>query len=365
MSAENDDNWFWFNQHLRIVIQQHAPDFLVPRTLTFVSDRQKGLLESVALNFPDSPHGYCLRHLYENMYKEFKHPQLKTFLWQAAEATTEEDYNAAMSGLKQISERAHTWLLTHAHPKYWAELYFEGRRYGHTTSNIAESLNAAILEAREKPVLGMFEHIRYQLMDWFAKRREIDLNAPQKQISVSSALKKIQELTAWQARRYRILACSDTETEVFSLERSITYMVNISSRSCTCYQWQSTGIPCSHAIAAILGHREDPQAYVESFLTLDSYRKTYSNAIHPPNADENEMRLSTDPLPPLQGEDGAETAECEDNALLPPPARRAPGRPQKQRIRSGVEGPFGGKRVKRCSRCGGLGHTKTTCNATI
>jgi MULE transposase domain len=235
VSAENDDNWFWFNQHLRIVIEQHAPVFLVPQSLAFISDRQKGLLEGVERNFPNSPHGYCLRHLYENMYKEFKHPQLKTFLWQAARATTEEDYNVAMSGLKGISERAHTWLLKHAHPRYWAELYFQGRRYGHFTSNIAESLNAAILEARDKPILGMFEHIRHQLMDWFSKRRQIDSNVPQGQIIVSQALKQIQDLTAWQARRFRLLPCSETEAEVFSLERSITYSVNLLLRSCTCF----------------------------------------------------------------------------------------------------------------------------------
>src|SRR5271169_3635530 len=86
VDAENDNNWHWFNQLLRNVIQQHAPAFLVPRTLTFVSDRQKGILESVERHFPDSPHSYCLRHLYDNMHKQFKHPQLKTFLWQAAKA---------------------------------------------------------------------------------------------------------------------------------------------------------------------------------------------------------------------------------------------------------------------------------------
>ena len=80
------------------VIEQHTPWFLAPQALTFVSDRQKGLLEGVANVFPDSPHGYCLRHLYEDMWKNFKHPKHKTFLWQA--------------------------LLAHAHPRYWVELYF-------------------------------------------------------------------------------------------------------------------------------------------------------------------------------------------------------------------------------------------------
>ena len=46
-----------------------------PEPITvFISDRQKGVLEEVEFVFPGSPHGYCWRHLYENMYKEFKYP---------------------------------------------------------------------------------------------------------------------------------------------------------------------------------------------------------------------------------------------------------------------------------------------------
>ena len=147
------------------MIAQHAPAFLIPRHLIFVSDRQKGLLEGVELVFPGSPHGYCLRHLYENMYKEFKHPQLKTFLWEPARAKTEDDFNKSLSAIEGISKKALEWLLGHVAPEHWAELYFPGRRYGHLTSNIAESLNSAILAAQEKSILAMFESIRIQLME--------------------------------------------------------------------------------------------------------------------------------------------------------------------------------------------------------
>jgi hypothetical protein len=43
--------------------------FLVPGELIFLSDGQKGLLDGVHNNFPESPHGYCLKHLAEDFYK--------------------------------------------------------------------------------------------------------------------------------------------------------------------------------------------------------------------------------------------------------------------------------------------------------
>lgn len=360
---ENDCNWHWFNQLLRQAIQQHVPAFLIPQTLTFVSDRQKGLLGGVKNNFPDSPQGYCLRHLYDNMYKEFKHPALRTFLWQAAEATTEEDFNKALNGMKGISERVVDWLLSHAPPMYWAELYFPGRRYGHITSNISESLNAALLKAREKPILGMFEYLRYKVMEWYFGRRRIDSNnLPQGQIIVSRAVQKIQELTAWQARCYRVLPATDTEYEIFSLERQINYVVKLDCMTCTCFQWQSTGIPCAHAIAVILARKEDPQTYCYAFLSLDAYRKTYESSIHPPNADEAGTKLFDNHL---QSNSDSDNDQNPDDKIKSPHANRAIGRPQKRRIRSGIEGPFGSKRQKKCSRCGGLGPARTTCDASI
>ena len=44
-------------------------------------------------------------------------------------------------------------------------------------SNIAESFNSVILQAREMPILAMFETIRMQIMDWFSARHQINENA--------------------------------------------------------------------------------------------------------------------------------------------------------------------------------------------
>ena len=65
-------------------MEENALGFLADQKLTFSSDDQKGLLEGVQLSFPNSPYRYCMRHLYQNMHKEFKHPVLKVFLFKAA-----------------------------------------------------------------------------------------------------------------------------------------------------------------------------------------------------------------------------------------------------------------------------------------
>jgi hypothetical protein len=56
VDAENDDNWLWFATVLHDVISQYSPSYLAPGVLSFVSNRQKGLLEAIDVKFPGSPH---------------------------------------------------------------------------------------------------------------------------------------------------------------------------------------------------------------------------------------------------------------------------------------------------------------------
>ena len=160
IDAENDENWLWFLTTLRRnVIEPNAPGFLQNGRLVLLSNRQKGLLDGVGAVFPSNPHGYCLRHLKENFHKVFKNKELTGLLWKAARAIEKAEYDSALADMKAINPRSVSWLLEHANPRHWAELYFEGQRYSHLTSNIAESLNSWLLEACEMPVLPMFERI--------------------------------------------------------------------------------------------------------------------------------------------------------------------------------------------------------------
>jgi hypothetical protein len=155
-----------------------------------------------------------MRHLAENFRKKFKHPDLIMLLWAAARAITAVEFDDAMMKMGQISEDARNWLLENAPPYHWAELYFPGKRYGHYTSNIAESLNAAILRARELPILPMFENLRHQLMNWFIERRKMEINT--QGILVKDVSNKIQILINNKSRRYQFWTMNNVQYEVRS-----------------------------------------------------------------------------------------------------------------------------------------------------
>lgn len=143
--------------------------------------------------------------------------------------------------------------------------------------------------------------------------------------------------------------------EVFSTETLGTYPVNIISKACTCFEWQHTGIPCSHALAVSLAREDDPQTYAQDFYQLDAYYATYANAIFPPNIDAAAANIMADPLISLTEDD-----------LLPSNTRHQSGRSKKRRIRGGTEGgDRGARRAFRCSRCGSTGHSRRTCRQPV
>ena len=54
----------------------------------------------------------------------------------------------------------------------WARAHFMGYWYNMMTSNITESLNAKLKEARKLPITALVDHLREMLQQWFVERRD-------------------------------------------------------------------------------------------------------------------------------------------------------------------------------------------------
>lgn len=341
IDAENDESWMWFVCELHKALEMNTDN--MPH-LTFISDGQGGIYDTVKRKFPNASHAICMRHLSESIGKEFKNSRLVHLLWKAAYATTTISFKEKMAEIEEVSPEAAKWIQQFPSAR-WALVYFEGTRYGHLSSNI-EEFNRWILEARELPIIQVIEHIHSKLMTEFEERRSISSSwfsalAPSAEKRIVEALDR--------ASTYQVLRSDEVEFEVISAERS--HIVNIGIHCCSCRDWQLYGIPCSHAVAALISGRKDIYAFTEKCFLATSYRETYSERIHAiPGT--IEWRKSCD-LP------------VDDDARLvrPPKFRRPPGRPEKKRIC--VEDLNREKHTVRCSRCNQTGHYKTTCKAEV
>ncbi|KAK4387758.1 hypothetical protein Sango_2382400 [Sesamum angolense] len=125
VQVENRENWTWFLGELLDDIGG-----LGTSMWSFISDRQKGLIEALKDLVPDSEHRFCLRHIYENFKMKFKSQELKEFFWKAASTTNKSDFERYMQKINELDpkkkvdvETASEWLRK-INLEYWARAFF-------------------------------------------------------------------------------------------------------------------------------------------------------------------------------------------------------------------------------------------------
>ncbi|XP_027061053.1 uncharacterized protein [Coffea arabica] len=312
VEKEAMEQWRWFltllSGDLKIQNQGHY---------TFMSDQQKGLDRALAEVLPNSEHRYCVQHMYRNFKK--KHPGLglNDRLWHIASTTTVEHFNQALDDLETYDKEAHAWVKKGPHHRHWCKAFFSK----HTqcdilVNNLCESFNAHILEARDQPIISMMEAIREYLMERIQKRR--------------AAMEKYK-LDGYQAKG----------------PRGAQFAVNLDKNECTCNLWALSGIPCSHAIAALHRAKKDPHKMLANCYHREVFFNIYDNVFQPINGD-------------------IQWPQSDMLELDPPASVTQPGRPKKARKRDVTEGKDHGKRLRKrvvihCRKCGGIGHNAKIC----
>ncbi|GJW71048.1 receptor-like cytoplasmic kinase 176 [Tanacetum coccineum] len=105
LKSENQYSWTWFLTCL-------ANDFNLfsNSNFTFIIDRQKGLLPTIARLFPSAEHRYCVRHINEYINLTWKGGDYKEMLWKCATSTTVVKFEKHMQELKYYNKKAYEWL---------------------------------------------------------------------------------------------------------------------------------------------------------------------------------------------------------------------------------------------------------------
>lgn len=334
VEEETDQNWIWFLTQLRELLESNTENMPM---ITFLSDRKDGLVEAVGYNFPSAFHVFCMYRLAESFVGKFDSTVLVNLLWEAAQAPMVIDFETKIAEIESHSPEAASWI-KNIPGHLWASALFEGRRFGHLTANIRESLISWIHDASRLPIIQMMEYIRREMMTWFNERREMckqwsSILVPSAEHKVSYA----QEL----AKSYRVERANEAKFEVVSSQGTVN-VVDIISRCCYCREWQLYGLPCVHGVAALGYCSQNIHKYAEQFFTVSSFQKAYSQTIHP--------------IP-----DKSLWNERSELVINPPRSLRPPVKPRRKRVRA--DNNEGAKRVVHCSRCNQIGHFRTTCTA--
>lgn len=166
------------------------------------------------------------------------------------------------------------------------------------------------LDARELPVLDMFQEIWTNISKKVFERREAAHLATG---PFSTYINAIFDSDSKSARIYKAIPSTRHLGRVHSIQHSqnkVIVKLEASTGSCTCGDFQNNMRPCPHALALITELRLSPNTFMAPFHTLRAWQGTYLLSVPPVLAANLPM----------------------DGSVLPPSHKKKRGRPQKRRM---------------------------------
>ncbi|GAA0151793.1 hypothetical protein LIER_37356 [Lithospermum erythrorhizon] len=132
---------------------------------TFMSHKQKGLIEAFKTVLSRVDHRFCVRHLHENFKRVgFRAQTFKDVLWATAASTTTQWFKEAMETIKALDESAFLWL-EDEDPGQWSRAYFNTTMKCDVLLNITcEVFNSFILDVRDKSILTLIAMVKDLIM---------------------------------------------------------------------------------------------------------------------------------------------------------------------------------------------------------
>ena len=346
VNTDNDENWLWFLDHLKSI--------LMDRRVVLVSDRNPSFLSAANKVFGSEYNAHCLSHLKESLdYFISSNPVLKMgsdkkkialkLLNDIAYARKTEMYESKLEKMRSLKEELYDWVMSSG-PEHWANSLFPGRRWDKIFTSQVESFNRFVQEERDLPVVRFITAHRLKLSDLLLRKQsEVAKRETPVGIKIEMKIKENQTLSVGLNHS----AVSPTNVEVY--ENGDTFAVALDMKSCSCREWEMTGIPCRHACCAVTAKNSNIYDYVEKCYMKETQEKIYASNM--PLVPIHDMpTLSDDPNSLVVGS---------MSILHPPPDKRPPGRPRKKQQQ--IESQILDKRKLHCSRCHEVGHNKSTC----
>ena len=170
VDSENDASWEWF-------FVQVKKTFGVKDKLSIISNRHESIISIVKEVYPEASHAFCIFHIINNLKIKFKRNtlQIKELCLAATKSYKIEDFDSNMSEIRNINERVHQYLQDIGLDKR-TKVHSMNNRFRMMTSNIAESLNSTIKNARELPITTLLEYLRGLMQEWTSTNKNIALS---------------------------------------------------------------------------------------------------------------------------------------------------------------------------------------------
>nr|XP_016490499.1 PREDICTED: uncharacterized protein LOC107810259 [Nicotiana tabacum] len=219
-----------------------------------------------------------------------------------AKAYTQDEFDSLMEKVEKVDIRVKEYLELAGYKK-WARLYAPVNLGWTMTSNIAESINVALVSARELPIYDFLEEVRKMFGRWNCSNRK------EASHTYTKLGKKYQEMLTLNE------VVPSTEYLHMVNDEGRHYTACLLEKKCSCGRFQVDELSCPYAWAVLKSKFLMLEDYCSDYYKSKSVVMTYEVPLYP-LPDRNEWNIP---------------AHISEEVVLPPKWKRPPGRPKKKR----------------------------------
>jgi hypothetical protein len=330
-ASEDNENWIWFMENLRQAIGS-------PRGLAICTDAGQAVMNGVTTIYPEAEHRECMHHLVTNFKKRYTGKVFDDNLWAAAYSWNPYLFEKHWAAMDREKPAATAYLRT-CHTKLWTRSQFSTIcKVDYVTNNLAECFNNWIKEHKGMNLDDLLDKLRQMLMVKWNHRRKISRQF--EGLILPHIIKHLNEKS--RELNLEVIECSEHVAEVTALGGSgFRFVVNLHEKTCSCRQWQISGIPCKHAIAFITSLNVPLENHVDMYYSVEKFRLAYAQLI-----------------PAM--EDKSQWPQCCHGFFMHPPLLKATaGRRKTERYKGCTEKTKKGQH--KCPICKDYGHHWPSC----
>ncbi|CAM8922453.1 unnamed protein product [Rhodiola kirilowii] len=341
LAAEENNDWLWFFQKLKVSIGDG--EFIL------ISDKNDSIRHGIDEVFGAENHAHSYQDLRES-FRLFVHESLKlrdtgketalSLLDDIVYARSGSDHNKALLTMHRYNKELYEWLSTNSVARC-ANSHFVKKRWDKFDFDCSYNFISWMLNESCMPLLEFMKIHQHKLAELMLTRKaEIptwEFNIGDKlEMKLRENISRAAGLMISQISEFTFQTCSET-----------IHDVDMATRSCSCLEWQMTGIPCPHACSVLQLAKLEVYDYVEKYFHREAQETIYAEVM---------PLLDTDDIPkPHQ----INSLYTDDSLYLltPTSAKRAAGRPRAKP----AEPRKWIKSTNSCSLCLQAGHNKKTC----
>ena len=243
IDSEKDVSWIWFLEKLKTVYSD------VPG-LVFISDRHQSIKKAVKTVYPNALHAACIWHLCQNMRDRVKIDKdgAAVKFRDCAHAYTESEFEKEFGHFTSLWPKAADFLVKVGFEK-WSRCHFKGDKYNIDTSNSAESINGVFKKARKYHLLPMIDVMISKFSEWFNEHRQDSGSCPIT-VQVVPTVENILHIRCPVAAKLTVFELNSYNQEYNVIDlNSVSFLVDLKMKSCSCKCFDIDKIPCVHAMA--------------------------------------------------------------------------------------------------------------------